>query len=75
MHEIKSSRHTLNTIVGVFAGGRETSSDRKKYACVMMHVSEDIAKVQEQDLNTVSFSKRDVISIMARENDLMVIKV
>ena len=75
VHETKTTPHTLNSIAGGFAGGGETNSARKKYACTVMHVSEDIANIREQDLNPVSFSKRDAIGIMAHKNDPLVIMV
>ena len=67
--------HTLNTITDGFGGGGKTSSTKNKYAPTVIHVFEDIANVQEQDLNPVSFFEKDVVSIMANENDPMILKV
>ena len=74
-HETKTTRHTLNTIAGGFAGGGETSSARKRYARTVMHVDQKMTDEPEDNPGTVTFSKKDAAGVLAHDNDPMVIKV
>ena len=65
----------LNTIAGGFAGGGETSSTRKRYARTVWHVDQKVISESDDNMDAVTFSKKDAAGVLPHENDPMVIKV
>lgn len=65
----------MNTIAEGFAGGRETSSVRKRYARTMMHVSQKPSLEEEENPTIIRFSRMDTEGVLSHENGPMVIKV
>lgn len=63
------ARHTLNTISGGFADGREKSSARKRYARLKMHLSWNLFLEKEERLVVIEFSGYDSEGVVAYEND------
>lgn len=69
------ARHSLNTIVGGFSGGGETSSTRKRYVRIVMHVRRESPLEETDNQATITFSKKDAKGVIPHKDDLMVIKV
>lgn len=55
VHEVRTTHHTFNTIVGRFAGGEETNSSWKKYSRTIMHISETMVPYNENDFAPFGF--------------------
>lgn len=70
------ARHTLNTIAGGFAGGREISSTRKRYVCQVLNI-EDLLQVRDTKAPeaVIVFSEEDVFGLHTHKYVPMVIIV
>lgn len=75
VRETRMTQHTLNTILRGFSGGGETSSDKKRYARTVTHVSQNPLSEREGKPTIIGFSRQDSEGVLAHENDLMVMKV
>lgn len=68
-------RHTLNTVLIGITDAEETRSSRKRYVRSVMHVSKKLPPEKEERYIVDGFSRQDSERVLARENNLMVIKV
>lgn len=71
--------HTVNTIVGGFAGDGETSSAHKRYACHILNIEDLSNYVNGGEMKIsrveIAFSEKDVVNIHPYNDDPMVIIV
>jgi len=68
----EENKQTLNTILGGFAGGVESSASRKNYARQIMFIDEGSHGFAEKS-SDITFSAKDFKSVVPHDNDPMVI--